>query len=438
MPSTQLILTPQHEAAPSEGGPFDLLVQVKAPEQPSVAVARKRLRLAIVIDRSGSMSGQPLAEAVRCAQRIIDGLLPDDEAAVLLYDEQVQVPIPMQRSESAKRLARALTDVESGGCTALFDGWCAGLAQLGDPPADALSRVILLSDGQANSGPAKLAEFEPEARAAALKGVATTTVGLGRGFNEDLMVGLAQVSGGQHYYGETADDLFDAFEEEFSLLQALCARKLKLYFTAGAGVQAEVVSDVSERGPDWLRLSDLAYGSRSWALLRLHIAPATAAEADRRNLLTVRLEGEGVGETVVDTVPVRLDLSCLPLGMVARLPQPAELVERRTEVLFAKALTDIREAVRSGDKAAETAAAEAARSLARGQPWLEQKLASLLELIARDQGMFEKEAMYSAKRLNVRLSAETSACYSMDETGALHAPSFLRRKVREGKGRPGS
>lgn len=438
MSATQLILTPQFEAAPIEGGPLDLLAQVKAPEPPSVAAPRKRMRLAIVIDRSGSMSGAPLAEAVRCAQRIIDGLLPDDEAAVVLYDDHVQVPIPLQRSEGAKRLARTLSDVESGGCTALYDGWRAGLMQLGEPPVDALSRVILLSDGQANSGPATLGEFEPEARAAALKGVATTTVGLGRGFNEELMVGLAQASGGQHYYGETADDLFDAFEEEFSLLQALCARKLELHFTAGAGVQVEILSDVAERGPDWLRLSDLAYGARAWALLRLHIAAATPAEADRRHLLTARLEGEGVGDTVVDRVPVRLDLPCLPLGMVARLPQPTELVERRTEVLFAKALTDIRAAVRAGNKAAETEAVAEASALAKGQPWLEHKLAGLLELVKQDQRMFEKEAMYSAKRLNVRLSAEEAASYSLDETNSMHAPAYLRRKAREGKGRQGS
>ena len=353
----------------------------------------------------------------------------------MLYDDHVDLPIPMQRSDGAKRLAKALTEVESGGCTALYDGWQAGLAQLGEPPADALSRVILLSDGQANSGPKDLADFEAAIRAAAQKGLATTTVGLGRSFNEDLMVGLAQATGGQHYYGETADDLFDAFEEEFALLQALCARKLKLHFTAGPGVQVEVLSDVSERGPDWLRLSDLAFGARSWGLLRLHIAPATAAESDRRHLLTVRLEGEGMGDTVIDVVPARLDLPCLPLGMVARLAQPAELVERRTEVFFALALTAIRTAVRSGDEAAEKAAVEEARRLAQGQPWLEQKLAGLLELIERDRRMFEKEAMYSAKRLNVRLSAESSAHYSVDETSALHAPSYLRRKVREGKGR---
>jgi hypothetical protein len=53
--------------------------------------------------------------------------------------------------------------------------------------------------------------------------VTTSTYGLGRGFNEELMVAMARAGHGNSYYGQTAEDLMDPFREELELLNALCA-----------------------------------------------------------------------------------------------------------------------------------------------------------------------------------------------------------------------
>ena len=63
---------------------------------------------------------------------------------------------------------------------------------------------------------------------AAEKGVTTSTYGLGRDFNEELMVEMGKRGGGNHYYGETAADLFEPFAEEFDFISNLYARHVRL------------------------------------------------------------------------------------------------------------------------------------------------------------------------------------------------------------------
>ena len=57
-----------------EPNSFEVLVTVTAPPMPAATPRRGRLNLALVLDRSGSMSGLPLDEAVKCARFVIDQL----------------------------------------------------------------------------------------------------------------------------------------------------------------------------------------------------------------------------------------------------------------------------------------------------------------------------------------------------------------------------
>ncbi len=94
-----IIITPVTAAVPASGGTMELLVRVQAPDQPvdqdrePTASHRPTLpkRLALVVDRSGSMSGQPLTEALRCVEYIASRMTPDDQLAVVLYDNRIQV-----------------------------------------------------------------------------------------------------------------------------------------------------------------------------------------------------------------------------------------------------------------------------------------------------------------------------------------------------------
>jgi Ca-activated chloride channel family protein len=432
-----LILTPIRQAAPANGGTLEVLVRLQAPDRPaSMASARQPLRLAVVIDRSGSMSGEPLQEALRCAEYIAKGLQPADRLTVVLYDDKVQVPVALRPGGDAAAIRLALAGVESGGNTALFDGWEAGAKILEGGAAGSLSRVLLLSDGQANHGLCAQADIERHCADWAARGVSTTTVGLGRNFNEDLMIGMARAGGGQQYYGQRAEDLHDGFDEELALLQSLYLRKVRVKVVPGAGVFAEPLGVIVQQAPGWYGLQDLAWGAEAWMMVRLHIAPSPAADPRQpQPLLVAIVEGELEGAQALQPIQQMLSLPMLAVGDLGGLPQDELVARRLKEVDFAEGMAQIRALAAQGDiSAAEVRLARLEQYVA-DQPWLLEKAASLKTLLRTDVDMSVKEMQYSLYRTANRLVSKTEAAYLASETESFELPAFLRRKPNEGQGR---
>jgi Ca-activated chloride channel family protein len=121
-------------------------------------------------------------------------------------------------------LPAKLEQIHPGGTTALHDGWLKGaelLAPLSNK--DQMCRVILLSDGQANEGIVDQDQIAEQVRALANAGVTTTTVGIGVGFNEELMTAIANAGQGNAWYGQRAEDLAESFELLILIRLACCA-----------------------------------------------------------------------------------------------------------------------------------------------------------------------------------------------------------------------
>ena len=205
MTQPTFLLSPLKSAIPAQGGAIDVMVRVQAPDQPEGSKAKiTPKRLSLVVDRSGSMSGQPLYEALKCVGHIAACMTPLDRISVVVYDDNINVLMPLGPVTSPGAINQLLATVDSGGSTNLFGGWETGAQQLEGGSDGSISRVILLSDGQANHGLVDIDAIEKHCREWLAKGVSTTTVGLGRGFNEDLMIAMARAGGGQQYYGQTA------------------------------------------------------------------------------------------------------------------------------------------------------------------------------------------------------------------------------------------
>lgn len=438
----RVVLTPLRQAAPAEGGTLEVLLRVQAPDAPADPAARRApLRVALVVDRSGSMSGEPLRAALACAEHIAGRLTPEDRVAILTYDSTVQVLAGLQPAGDRAHFARLLRGVQSGGCTALHAGWEAGAAQLGaaaDASAGAalISRVILLSDGQANEGLTDAAEIARRCAEQAARGVTTTTVGLGRSFNEELMVGMARAGLGRHYYGQTAEDLLDGFDEELSLLEALCARALTVRLVVGPGVLVEVLSVEGADARAAIALQDVAYGAESWLLVRLHLA---AQAAGPRLLLGANVQGATLDGGVLNLAAPLLELAVRPRTECEQLPTDPVVAARLTEVRVAQLAARVREQLGAGDRDAARRLLAEAEHFAREHPWVREKLAMLQRLLEEDAAMAAKELLYSAARLRLRNTGRDESVGSYaDETHAADMPAFLRRKLAEGRGRRGS
>ncbi len=433
-----VILSPLTAAVPAQGGAIEVLVRVQAPEPRALAegVQAKATpkRLALVVDRSGSMSGQPLFEALKCVEHIANAMTPQDQMSVVVYDDAVDVLVPLAPLQSAQAIKRAIAGVQSGGSTNLFGGWEQGAKQLEKGLDNSISRVILLSDGQANCGLVDRAPIEQHCRDWLAKGVSTTTVGLGSGFNEDLMIAMARAGGGQQYYGQTAADLFDSFDEEFSLLQALCLRQLNLTLIPAPGVIIEPLGLVQHNADGSYRLSDLAWASEAWLMLRLHTSPSAAGQA--RDLLAASLQGTTLdGKSVVAHAGL-LSLPAVDAETLQALPVDESVQRRLQEVEFAQSSQALHQLVQDGDIKGARTLMKSLETRFGQNPWLQAKLERLRELAERDPDMMLKEVRFSMMKMSTRLSVQQEAAYSIDETN-LSMPAFLRKKPVEGKGRTG-
>jgi Ca-activated chloride channel homolog len=415
-----------------------VLIRIQAPDAVETEKkARKPYHLALVIDRSGSMSGPPLAEAVRCAKHITDQLQTTDTASLVIFDDRVQTLVPARPVGDRKALYLALSQIHSGGSTNLHGGWKAGADGLLPGAAEsALARVILLSDGNANVGEiTDTASIAALCAQAAERGVTTSTYGLGRDFNEELMVEMAKRGGGNHYYGDTAADLFEPFAEEFDFISALCARNVRLSLVAAQGVNVRLLNDYpveGDAGIPVIQLPDIAFGAEAWALVELEIPAGLAVEAAGQLLQAAVTASTPEGEplTFADAL---LILPSMPVSAWETVLNDPLVISRQAELAAARLLEQARSAAEHGDWNTVERLITEARQRFADQPWVIEVLESMAELArSMDTARFRKEALYSARKMNSRLSAKEELNFACLDAEAASA-SFLRRKTAQGK-----
>lgn len=158
----------------------------KRRDEPQVAMA-------LVIDRSGSMSGLPMEMAKQAAKATADTLSSDDLLEVIAFDSS---PTRVVRMTAAKHRARIQTDIariQAGGGTEIFSALDAAYQSLTVTRARR-KHVILLTDGQAPEG-----GIRDLVQAMAAEGITVTTVGLGAGIDEKLLRMIADLGGGRLY-----------------------------------------------------------------------------------------------------------------------------------------------------------------------------------------------------------------------------------------------
>jgi len=111
-----------------------------------VAVESMPLATFLVLDASGSVTGDKLVQLHAALRAFVGKLRSQDEAALLTFDHEVRLLMPRSRDRAA--LARAIDSIGPGGSTALFDALYAG-SQLAADRERAL--IVLFTDGEDNS-----------------------------------------------------------------------------------------------------------------------------------------------------------------------------------------------------------------------------------------------------------------------------------------------
>jgi Ca-activated chloride channel family protein len=204
-----------------------LRVEVVAPRRPP----RVPLSLGLVLDRSGSMDGAKLDLAREGAIRAIRSLRTDDRLSVLAYSEGVSVLVRSgPADDTAKQVAeRRLSQITAGGGTDLCGGWLRGCEQVGlGLEGGRLGRCLLLTDGLANQGITDRSTIVQHAAELRKRGVTTSTLGVGRDFDEVLLRQMAEAGGGNFYFAEGPAPLSDFIAGETGEALRVVAREAAL------------------------------------------------------------------------------------------------------------------------------------------------------------------------------------------------------------------
>ena len=273
-----------------------LFVDVSA-DRTRTAHTPAALNLSIVIDRSGSMKGKRLTNAFAAARSAVQRLRDGDLVSVITYNTSSEVMLSTTEvnATSRPRILAAIRPVRAAGDTCISCGLETGMRMLGHRDA-MVSRMLLLSDGEATAGVRDLPGFQRIAEECRQMGASITTIGVDVDYNERILSQLARDSNGRHFFVADPSGLPPVFDEEMRSLADTIATGAELTVDLAPGVFADHIFDrpAVQRGSQMVvPLGSFAGSDRKTLLVRLRVPRGSAGE---RPVADVRLHYTDLAE----------------------------------------------------------------------------------------------------------------------------------------------
>jgi Ca-activated chloride channel family protein len=400
---------------------------------------RRPLNISLVIDRSGSMAGDKIDFTKQAAQFLVQHLGSRDVLSIVLYNDKVETLLPPEQVSNKDRVSQLIDQIRVRGTTNLSGGWLEGCQHVRTRLSDTtLNRVILMSDGLANRGVTDAGMLVSMAKQKREEGVSTTTMGLGKDFDEDLMMEMASAGGGAFYFIESPEVAPIIFQEELAGLLRVVGQNLTITITPNSKVnsvrQLHAYPLSTDGKASTFRLGDI-FGNEVKTLM-LEISVPGMASMGEEQIATLHFEYDEItGDTTkhhINEMPVMVNVKS------DREPKPLPNEEVAQSVLLLKAAQARQEAVRAADKgeyeAASSMLREVAKSIDESQiinPELKEERDALVEQAEKMTQGAPAYDDYSRKTMS------TQAFFTMtnrhENTVTLRQREHQRQEDKEGK-----
>jgi Ca-activated chloride channel family protein len=307
----------------------------------STARARRAapVNLSIVIDRSGSMKGSRLRNAVQAAVGAVERLQDGDMVSVVAFDTRMQLVTPLVSIGPGTRgsVIAAIQGIQLGGDTCISCGIEGGMDEIGRATEGRVSRMLVLSDGDANHGLKDVPGFRSIAQRAQNRGISISTIGVDVDYNEKILSAIAVESNGRHYFVENDAGLARVFESEAESLTQAVASGAEVDIELGEGVELDRVFDRSFRRSGnhvTVPLGTFSNGDVKTVLLKVRLPsdtegtlPVASVEMKYRDLVEDE-DGRCAGKLGVEVVSSGAsDLDAIVAGRVNRSETASALKE---------------------------------------------------------------------------------------------------------------
>jgi len=171
------------------------------------------LGLMLLIDKSGSMTGDRMELAKEAAKATVEILQPEDRVAVGGFDDGVMPVVTMQSASNRVRIASDISRLRPSGGTNIAKALEYGFEQLVMVNARR-KHVILLTDGHADTANI-FTELMPAFR---MENITVSTVAVGSGSDTTMLRRIAEGGGGRYYYTNDPYSVPRIFMKETSMV----------------------------------------------------------------------------------------------------------------------------------------------------------------------------------------------------------------------------
>ncbi len=368
------------------------------------------------------MAPSALDYTARALHSIVEQLDHTDRFSLVACAEEAEILIGNTSGADRSRLVQGIGHLKHthlGEETDLAQGVQLGLQELerGRNNIDAhTERLLLLTDGFTRHPERCLAL----ARQAATTGVTISTIGLGGEFQEDLLTGLADVSGGRAIFLGDAEAIPHAIAQELAMARSVILRRITLTLAMSYGVTLRRVTQIhptlrmlevipsTNTSPTWIaHVGDLEQTTPVVLLLELIAPPISAATT-----VTQQHGGEQPATPRVRLAQLTLHSRDVPATMYdlvvsyvsAPPPLPPVVLDAAARANAAWLQRRALEAASSGDQASAMALlrAVAARLTDLGEPGLAATAlaeAAALQQTGQTTRLGVKELTYATRRL---------------------------------------